>query len=274
MRGEFDDHRWALTCMQSFFSASVAVERDEFRVFVAPFLRDNPDILVLFWAPRVAAAERAALETIARQEGLAEFACHELDTEGRPSVLGQRAHYYPIFYAEHTVHGPASFGFDLGSTEDRDQALQEAAALGVERTFARPILYGSERLAGFRSVMPVHSSGTPGAGDGEHTLQGFVGGIFRIDTTLDEALSPLQRHRIDFQLIDRDADHAIVATRTNPRGAEASDPFGLRRQFAAEFPLAVGGRNWAVLCSSTTDYFIGGSALPLVLLACGLFMTA
>jgi taurine dioxygenase len=53
----------------------------------------------------------------------------------------------------------------------------------VERTFARPILYGSERLAGFRSVMPVHSSGTPGAGDGEHTLQGFVGGIWHSDTT-------------------------------------------------------------------------------------------
>jgi len=86
--------------LRAFHAASLDVEREEFREFTAPLLRNVPGIQALAWIPRVPASGREALEADARRDGLAGFRITERSAQGEEVPAGDRAEYFPVFYME------------------------------------------------------------------------------------------------------------------------------------------------------------------------------
>ena len=76
-----------LQSVQGFFASSVSVEPDEFRSFVKNYFADDPELLAIGWAPRLASDETT---------GQFEFRYLEpagspLTTLGRDAATGRQA---------------------------------------------------------------------------------------------------------------------------------------------------------------------------------------
>ena len=107
------------------FEASDHVSRAEFAHYAARIMPQT-DTQALAWLPRVALAERAAVESTARREDIADFVFRERGAQGLLVPAAERAEYYPALYVAKLGGKTAVLGADAGSREINRAALQSA----------------------------------------------------------------------------------------------------------------------------------------------------
>lgn len=172
---------------------------DQFGIFVARALQENPGIQALEWAPYVTAEQRQSFEA----DGQAfwdNFQITERDGSGRLIAAGSRSSYVPVTYVEPLVGNEVAVGFDLASDPTRRQALEKADRQGMALASGRIVLVQeSEDQYGFLVFLPVRD---PDAG-----LQGYLLGVFRVGDVVAEAVKGLDPD-IDFQVYDDSAEPA------------------------------------------------------------------
>lgn len=144
-----------LRAIEGLFDASEEVTREEFGQFNRLALALQ-GLRALEWAPRVPAAEREALESAAREQGLADFLIREPGTGGALVPASPRGDYFPIWYLREKQAGSEPLGLDLGAGAVNRAAMARAMETG------RPALVATGRTDalpadGWRLFVPVYA---------------------------------------------------------------------------------------------------------------------
>lgn len=193
------DRLGALDMVVAFFFGSQSVDRKEFQAFTAPLIARHRGLELLAWVPRITAAQRQAHEQAVRGEGLADYQICQSDGHGRLVAAENRDEYYPIQFVEMIGQRQAFLGFDLASNPAGRLAIQQAMATRRQAAVAGWPLGGSETDHNVLYVVtPIRSENSAPPKHAE--IQGFVLGIFRVNTIVEAALSLFPPTAIDIYL--------------------------------------------------------------------------
>ncbi len=237
VRRELGVHLGALRAVVAFFDGSESVERDEFRAFCRPLLRDYAGLEAVAWAPYVPEGDRSA------QESHAPRASGSVDR-------------FVLAFSEPADQSVWPTGADLGRDPTLREVLAEAQRSG-HTACAWPKASGdSPRML---VIAPVLQKGTspPEAGV---ALQGVIVGALSMATVLNDALGRFEHVGIDLSLVDpsRDGPGRVLYTR---RSSVRARPWSFEDVDSAGGPqshvvgLGVPGRDW-VLVAQPTDLYL------------------
>ncbi|MBF0159693.1 MAG: CHASE domain-containing protein [Magnetococcales bacterium] len=200
VRKHMDAYRQVLYGLRGLFVASVRVERDQFRDYVAALdLQHNyPGIQAIGFAEMVAPEQKEQYIAALRQQGFPDFTL-------RPA--GERPSYSSITYVEPFVdRNLRAFGYDMYSEPVRRAAMEKA------RDSGQPVLSGKVKLVqedgrreqvGCLMYIPIYRNGT------EHDtveqrrqqLVGWVYEAFRMDDLMAGILAS-QSLNLDLEIYD------------------------------------------------------------------------
>ncbi len=278
-----------LHSFSAFFAAKqLNINKQEFSAFSQPFLQRYPDLQALNWIPRVQHDERAAFESQA-QHDYSRYQIIELDSQESLVHAPQRREYFPFRYIEPAAGNEISAGFDVGSSPDYLNVLNQARDSGKVVAISHTTLVpDTANQHGFTVVLPIYQNGTDENSSLEQRreqLQGFVMGVYLLDNIFSKAMKDLEQKPIDIRVLevkDNDEDlifvyHGLI----NEDLFENHDPDELEKQVAAsgldyakEFLIA--GRTWLVKCMPAPDYpsLIGRGWQGLSVLVLGMLSTA
>ncbi|WP_028456128.1 ATP-binding protein [Chitinilyticum litopenaei] len=240
------------------------VSKQQFSLYTLGVLQRQPEIRSIFWAPRIAAAQREQAEMLARQQGLPDYRILEPGQTGpRPAAL--RSYYDPVWYIEPLEHFAGELGQDQSAGAVRRQALAQS--------HRRQQLTASARLQlpdapawGVLIVQPVDSP----LGAGQPLQRGMLGSLLNIDLFLERSLSKLQRPDVPFSVLDLSAP---AETRLLSGLPEQAWPRSTLRNWQQS--VSIGERSWQMVVLPTRDYVARESSwLPWVVLTTGLIFTA
>ncbi|MCH8987400.1 MAG: CHASE domain-containing protein [Chloroflexi bacterium] len=197
-----------LRAIQGFFNASQFVSREEFSIFIEPFLEESGGIQALEWVPRIRASQKDQFIASVREQGFEEFDIH-------PASESQD--YFPVTYLVPFQGNTAALGFDLSSEETRAAALLTAWESG-EISASEPITLVQEtgtQLA-FLVYAPVYSSKDVPATlqERQDLLEGFALGVVRFGDFINNAIPDTFDPAIGITVVDA-YDHPDIILFSN-----------------------------------------------------------
>lgn len=220
-----------LHAVRALFELKSGVTRAEFGRFVDGAIKRLPELQALEWIPRVAGAERAALEAAARADGFVEYALRAIDGRGRLAEAAEAEEYWPVHYVEPAAANSPVLGLDLRAEPERRLALERAAETGlpVATSPLRLAQLGQRRL-GFLVVMAVEPG--PDAAGG----RGWVLAVFRVQRLVERIFAPLIVRGMHMEIRDQEDDVTATFSAGDFPGEEPA------WRYVQEMPLA--GRVW------------------------------
>ncbi len=277
---QFGAYLQELQSMQSFYQASVSVERDEFSAFVAQAFVRTPGIIGLAWVPSVKDSERAAFVARVRAEGiLPDYEIKEKAPDGALRKASRRAEYYPSLFVEPFEEHRPRIGFDSASEEIRRNTLHEA------RDENRPVVSDRIHLLldndpdvyGFLIALPIYYKNKPVDTIDERraSLEGFVTGGFRFRNVIDPIMKEWEGKGIKIRLVNRKTDGSEVMYATAPLDMKATSVASVSAAFIDSVPLNLFHKQWILESYKIQDYMLAHVNWAIwVTLAAGIFMTA
>lgn len=270
-----------LSSVQAYCSQGM-VERETFRNFVDPLLKQHSSIETLEYIPRVPDRERGRWEAMARRDGLLDFRVTERDT-AKLQAASRRKEYFPVYYLEPRSGREIALGFDLASDRSRKAALERARDSG--RLVATPpltLVHAKTGASGVLVFAPIYRRIAANASVAmrRRDLTGFALGIFYPGEILEKTFCSFKPGGIDVYLYDtlfpgqgpiyahQTRKASTLAARSGANGPEQ----GVELQSAKRIDVA--GRQWLVLYRGT-PYFTASEdhTLAPTLLALGLLLT-
>jgi signal transduction histidine kinase/CHASE1-domain containing sensor protein len=257
LQSEMDSHVAAVHSLQSLYSATESVSRQEFAVFARnerSAHSSHKAIQALEWIPLVTANERAGYEAAIQAEGFSGFSIHERDTEGVLIPARERSEGFPVTYVQPYSGNEAALGFDLASNPSRYAALREARDSGNPVATQRIVLVQevSDQF-GFLVFIPVYRTGSVTTTVQQRTeaLAGFALGVFRIGDLVNSAWNKAgiqpQTGENSLFLFDRSAPEGFQAlSALGDSETGAVDP----GQLTFTDILSIGGRVWEATVTS------------------------
>ena len=268
-----DDNLESLDRVATFFTASEQVSRDEFRRFACGILAEAPSIHALEWIPRVARAQKQAMEGTARGEGLRDYRVTEYGPSAGLVPVGDRSFYYPVLYVEPLAGNQRALGFDLASEPVRRAALERACDTG-RQSATEPIVLvqEAESQLGCLVFLPIYRSEAPPLTPEERraSLHGFLVCVLRLGDLLGAAFDDGRQEGIELSVSDGSAaPRPVTLFRTGPaRALRAAYP-----RWSTAVRLA--DRAWTLDFTAGASYRARGrSAQPWLLLGGGLLVAA
>lgn len=252
-----DDMRTALAVLQSIeslYSASTFVDRNEFQTFVEGILIRNPGIQGLSWNPRVADLRRADAENLAQEEGFVSFQFLQRGSEGELVTATQRSEYYPVYYIEPRAGNEAALGFDVSTNPTRLEAMEKARDTGQYAATSKiTLVQETEEQAGILVFQPIYHNGSAREAlvDRRENLAGFAVGVFRVGDLLEYALAGTNLaeigHPVEVQVYDETggSGHRLLFVGSSPTSARAEQT----ATFQMTKSLNIGQREWEVVVS-------------------------
>ncbi|MCH8056170.1 MAG: CHASE domain-containing protein [Deltaproteobacteria bacterium] len=250
--------------IQGLYAASHIVERQEFRVFVQPFLARSSEIQALEWIPRVRNVERAQYKEVAQQDEFPQFQITEREVQGGMVRADQREEYFPVYYVEPYEGNEMALGFDLASNPVRLEALHRSRDTGDMAATARiALVQETTSQFGFLAFMPVYRKGAPVATieQRRESLEGFALGVYRIGDIVENALAAFHPKEsfVDVYLFDDSAPPGERFLYASSQGKAAEEPTPqqearLRTGLHIERTLNVAERRWRLLCTPAAGW--------------------
>lgn len=264
LENSFSTHLNVLHALSSFYLASTSVERQEFHDYVRDSLSSYQGIQAFEWSPIVASKDRAAFETLIKQEGFQNFQITERNQANQLARASERAYYTPVTFIEPYLGNEMALGYDLSSHPLRKAAIDRARDTG-ELCITPPITLVQEKgnQAGLLAFIPLYRKGVDiqSVEDRRENILGFVLAVFRGGDIVTASLLNLDRHGLWYRLIDQSAgeNQMIYASEQNE-----PEPLILQHQgvFGSEFslmytsPLEVGGHRWRFDVVPKQEYFV------------------
>lgn len=211
--------------LRGLYAASNHVDRDEFRQFVQSTYRP-PNVLALEWIPRVAAADRGALERAAEDDGLDDFQVKELGPSGGMVRAGERQEYFPVYYVEPLAPNRRVLGFDLASNPARLIAMRAARDSG-EAVASDPIelVQLTRDRTGYLLFLPIYRNGAPTETlqQRRQNLEGFVLAVVHLATLMRGVLDGQDggANAFEFEVVDSTVPGEERRVFGGPAGGEA-----------------------------------------------------
>ncbi len=260
------DRLLELDGLRRFIKGSAEVDRESFREFVQPILK-QPGIQALAWAPMVPVSGRRRME-----QGSGGFPFTERAPKGPLVAAGMRPFYYPVSLVEPLQGNEQEVGYDLGSDPDRVGALHKAEETG-QITATTRIRLVTERQGqnGFLLFAPVTDKG--------NRLRGFAVGLFRAGDMLEAALTPTSTMALNSTLADLSAPHGRQLLHRHEVGREVAGQLPglddlLFPQLSHTRDFLFAGRQWRITSQGTRGYHAQTVSLAfLLILPVGLLIT-
>ncbi|MDO9267809.1 MAG: PAS domain S-box protein [Methylobacter sp.] len=257
-------HLNVLRSLESFYSASTMVDRDEFRTFVAHSLDNFQGIQALGWNPRILSSERDTFERSVRSKDYPHFRLTEQDTDKRLVRARNRPEYAPAGFIEPYQGNEAALGYDVYSDEFRREAVNRARDTGEIATTAPVKLvqeHGNQH--GIIAFMPLYRKGFPHQTleQRRNNISGYMVAVFRGGDIVISALKGLNQERLSYRLIDEGAPaggQLIFSSdqkQLKPLVLRENGLFGTNFSLASHLVIPVGGRQWRFEVAPTQDYF-------------------
>jgi signal transduction histidine kinase/DNA-binding NarL/FixJ family response regulator len=249
LRSKIASSMQVLQAVVSLREVELVGSREEFRVFVRRSLAEHPELEALQWVPRVAAADRAAYERAAHEDGYPKFAISDLvdDHELQPAPL--RSEYFPVYYVEPIDGNEPALGLDLTSDADRREALERARD-GGQLVTAAPLRSKQPGKAplGLLMAAPVYCRAatltSPPAR--RRALLGFVIGVLRPESLNQASAAGLLERSVAIEISDADTGRSVLAPLGSPFGSARGSSGDSNATQSLLRSVAVGGRNWQV----------------------------
>lgn len=265
LQSQIDLSTEVVESIAGFFNASVFVERDEFRRFVATPLFRHAQILALEWIPAVADKDRAEYEEEARADGMNDFQFTERKSRSVMRRAGRRPWYFPAYYVEPLQGNETALGFDLGSDPTRLESIRKSIETGAAISSGRmALVQGRGDRYGFLIFRPIYrrvvSPTTPGGP--MSGLQGFALGVFTVSDLVVESLKDRDMEGIGFYLFDDSAPpgRRFLYHYDETREVSEPEPFhgvpeAILQGVNYRTNLIVPGRAWSVLFYRTSGRY-------------------
>ena len=280
-----NDRMHILEAISSFYYASDFVSREEFRIFVTPFLNRVKEIQALEWIPRVLETERAKYEEEAKRDGLEDFKIVERTEQGHLVPVKEHDEYFPVYFVEPYRGNEAAVGFDLASNPERLTALNKARQSGKSIATERIILVQEEKgeKYSFLIFLPVYKKEVPldTIEERRKNSTGFILGVFRIGDIVENALASLEPKYVNVYLYDKNApeDKSFLyyhrsRSRKDVLGTDDINKGNYAKSLAYKKTIEVGGRQWEIVCVTTPEFVaMHRTWYPWVVLAAILIIT-
>ena len=130
LQNKLDSHSDIMRNIERLYASSIEVSRSDFATFVSHTLQHQKAISYLSWVPRVRYSQREIFEVSVLREGFANFQIQELNEQGQLQEAAVRDEYFPIRYIEPFADQQAIFGYDMGSSTARRNAIEDARDSG------------------------------------------------------------------------------------------------------------------------------------------------
>ena len=240
----------ALLTMRDLFHYSDEVTRSEFDHAAADILARHPGLQSLKWAPRVPAAQRASTEASARADGCPDFKIFPASPTKETSSAGENAESYPIFYNAPFDATPHALGLDLATSSAWPDFQQSAREGGLRASGRVPFLTRESIGDAYLMELPVYRDAVP-PNEPERTalLRGFLLGIFKPSSVLEDLAMQLPRNGLDVLLVERMTASEVYTLYYRPSGARIAgmavpgiEVFKTGLFHCIKLPFA--GRNW------------------------------
>lgn len=248
------------------FAASKAVERNEFKNFIARLnLQENyPGILGVGYSARVEPAERSGIIERMKAQGIADFHIW-------PDAA--REEYHSILFLEPlNVRNRAAIGYDMFSEPVRRAAMERARDTGFRAASGKVTLkqeIDPNKQPGFLVYVPVYKSGNVPKSESERRrdLLGFVYSPFRVGDLLTGILGETDDSQIAFNVYDGDKltpDNVLYQSAPAGDGPDATEP-----AFTMLKTLPMAGRIWSIQYRSRSDFQLSSvsNLAPFILIA-------
>jgi len=240
------DHDQVLHSARALFTASVSVERNEFREYYGDLnlAKRYPGIQALAFMSLVPDSRKGQHIATLHREGFPEYTI-------RPE--GKREIYTPVVYIEpFSGLNPRAFGFDLYSEPVRRSAMERARDTNSAVITGKLELIqdkGRQAQAGFLMLLPLYQRGAPHATLAERrsNVIGWVATVFRAEALMTGILGQ-EADELDVEIFDGKtlSERALLYDNDNIfRARGNSDSL-----FQTTQRLEIAGRTWTILVSS------------------------
>jgi PAS domain S-box-containing protein len=259
-----------LNSLKAFFDASEHINRADFKIFSAPFLKEHQDIHALEWVPKVEGDQREYYEKLARAEGFNDYTIKEANSEGVLKAAPLRDVYFPVYYAEPLEANKKILGLDSPLNLRRVEAIKKATDTGhITAAGTFPLLQDKQRKTGLLIFNPVysHSPNYMTVQKRQNHLKGFVLLVLRVDDVVNATLNKVNGDTI-----------ISIEDVTNPLKSESI--FGpvsqetVNSEFSSESVIEIFGRRWKIKsCPNPSAYVNTTPFLPWIVLLIGIIFT-
>jgi signal transduction histidine kinase/integral membrane sensor domain MASE1 len=283
-RNDLDDYLDALYAVESFYASSGGLSRPAFQTFVQRSFARHPGLQALSWDRRVPDALRDAYEEAVRREGYPDFQIAVQNAHGQMVRAARRPEYVVVSYIEPSVGNGRALGFDVASTPDRLEALQQARDTGQPAATGRLMLVQETgRQLGLLVFLPIYGPGLPHATVEERrqNLHGYATGVFQIGDMVEASLPNLTREGLELWIEDETAsagqrllydsrERTPASVSVARDGASVENPPVMHWQTTVE----LAGRRWRLHFAPTLAYLAAQQSLqPWTVLGGGLVFT-
>ncbi|GGC75968.1 CHASE domain-containing protein [Undibacterium terreum] len=205
LQNKLNNHTDAVNNIERFFASSKSVNRSDFSTFVQHTIDSNKAITSLIWAPKLRHADKTAFEASVLQEGYVSFKVSEKDASGKLIPVKARDDYYPITYIAPFRTGTLAFGFDMGSSDIRRIAIEEARDSGnLTATDPLVLVTDSGEQHSVLLYAPIYAPGKPldSTEKRREAFQGVAMSVLRMGEVIEDALSKQDQKNILIKFYD------------------------------------------------------------------------
>ncbi len=250
-----------LYALESFYSSSLEVDSQEFKLFTSHYLAKFSGIKALQWLPYITPDQRTIFENKIKEEiGTSEFSIFEYNKNGNKKVSGAKNEYFPIEYIEPSKNNHDLIGYDVSSQADYNETLLKARDWGVP--IAASVLnlespLGDQRLLVF---FPVYKNGLPhnSLDQRRKNLHGFIIGEFVVNEIVKTVTAKFESSKFILEAYDitklQPTDLVDADISLKPGVKTERKIFKEYRKLKVVKFFNVAGRRWEVNYSPTDLY--------------------
>jgi|GEM_PF-683115 len=242
---------YGLRGMRGVYVASKSVEREEFAKYANSrnLTTEFPGAIGQGFIERVPRVDLSAFIGQTRADGSPQFAV---------KTTGDAADLFVIKYIEPMARNLPALGYDIGSESKRREAAERAMRTG-EPSLTAPIglVQDAASGAGFLYLLPVYRNGAPVSTEQERVLA-CIGWVY-MPISAAEAFARIDEtdaEQVDIEVFDGAVVQAnnIFDADKHLGNEEISDHTYAGRMFERRKTVAVGGRTWTMVTSSTARF--------------------
>jgi signal transduction histidine kinase/DNA-binding response OmpR family regulator/HPt (histidine-containing phosphotransfer) domain-containing protein len=271
-----------LYSIKSIFDASVTVTREEFRIYVEPFIQRYPGIQAFEWVPKVAQSQRSDYENNVRQKMQTPFDFFEQTPDKKIKIAPQKEWYYPVYYIEPLQSNLIWFGLDVGSIPPAHSAKMRAVDIDAPVATQRMrLVQTTEGTFGTVISLPVYkaNSQTDTQQQRHSALEGFIAIVIKIEPMIENILNTgadIAGVHLDFYDISAPPDEQFLYAHFSRAGnAKRKND----SSYKIESTLTFADREWKVVgLSASSDIYpqwtLSNLIMPLIIMLGALALAA
>ena len=192
--------------LQAFYSANKEhLSQYQFNAYMDVFdIKGRDYIQALSWVPLVTNEERKAFEATIKVQN-PNFNITEKSSEGGIKLSEVKPFYTPVTYVGPYDFNKGALGYDLNSNDIRRRSLELARNSGKMVTTAKiQLIQQTQHSTGVLIVAPVYKQGFPTDDVDQRidALLGYVTGVFRIATLMENAKLRADTEGLELSLLD------------------------------------------------------------------------